>query len=72
MLCFWKCRSGGHNPRHSVPKARNIPLDKSDHHCPEAVTGLRRYRYNTSAPSAFGEKCIVTAGIAMITSSSPP
>ncbi|GFU65730.1 hypothetical protein TNCV_5058641 [Trichonephila clavipes] len=30
--------------------ARNIPLDKSDHSCPEAVTGLCRYRHSTPLP----------------------
>ncbi|GFV10593.1 hypothetical protein TNCV_2122441 [Trichonephila clavipes] len=35
------------NPRSIDSYARNIPLDKSDHHCPEAVTGLFRYRYST-------------------------
>ncbi|GFV58113.1 hypothetical protein TNCV_2109411 [Trichonephila clavipes] len=29
------------------------PLDKRDHPCPEAVTGLCRYRYNTSPPVSW-------------------
>ncbi|GFV30014.1 hypothetical protein TNCV_3100911 [Trichonephila clavipes] len=34
----------GLNPRPMDPKPGNTPLDKSDHCCPEAVTGLFRYR----------------------------
>ncbi|GFV40897.1 hypothetical protein TNCV_1637811 [Trichonephila clavipes] len=35
----------GQNSRPKDSQPNNIPLDKSDHPCPEAVAGLRGYRY---------------------------
>ncbi|GFU42349.1 hypothetical protein TNCV_4554991 [Trichonephila clavipes] len=32
------------------PEPRNIPLDKNDRTCLEAVTGSSRYRYSTHPP----------------------
>ncbi|GFU01751.1 hypothetical protein TNCV_1522661 [Trichonephila clavipes] len=44
---MWWRISGRQNLRRSRSQPSNIPLDKSDHIGSEAVTGLRRYRYNT-------------------------